>query len=502
MKEKFIVSIVATLGNYITTLFAFYLLFLKLDKELISTYNFVNSVIALGFLFTDLGIKMIHYRFSTKENYSLYFSSYFMIKIILIVVNTIISLILITILQLWGSGYIIYLLMFLFLMILLSMMRLLITNLRSRKKILICEFLHSGYTISKNILIVFLVFNLTSFSEPLAFLYFTDFILSLIFLGLFVYFSKKELVKLTTPKKELMYLYLKETKFIMLRAVLFTIINNIGNIILFYSFGHDSLANFSLVHQILLIFMGISTSLIPLYLSIYSEYFKEKRISLIEQITYKVEKYSSIIFLAIILIIFSNGELMLSIFLPKYLDTLPILLIMAFMPYFLGITRPYENQLISGEKQNAFAFSGIFIYLLQLILIILLVPKQVLFFTTLGLGSVGYALALTIPWGLYAIMCRYFSKIFFNIKSQKLIFKHALFASLAFVVFLPVKIFVLKPLISNQILLLFSSTLIILCIFLGELLLFNQLKKDDLIFFLDLLHLKRYKKALKEELTG
>jgi len=58
-----------------------------------------------------------------------------------------------------------------------------------------------------------------------------------------------------------------------------------------------------------------------------------------------------------------------------------------------------------------------------------------------------------------------------------------------------------KILIGNQFLLLPISIFVILGKFFGELIVFKQLRKNDLIFLLDLLKLKRYRDSLIEEFS-
>ena len=500
MKEKFIVTMIATSSNYLITLITFYFLFLKLNVELLGIYTFINSIVHLGFITIDLGLTNIHYRFSSKKNYNHYFSTYLFIKLILLLICITFSVILITIIQLWTSPYLFYIFMYLFSMTILALINLLITNLKSMKKILISEITFFFYILSKHISILFLIFNLSNISNPLLYIFSSNLIFELMYIGILIWFSKSFLLKLTKPKKKIIFIYFRETKYVSLRALLYICVSNIGNLLLNFSFGYELLGFFSLVYQIIFFFNTISVSLIPIYISFFSEYFEKNDLSSIIEITHKVEKYSSILFISIIAITYLNGSLIFSIFLPKYLSSIPVLFIMIFNPYFLGITRPYENQLIPGKKENTFAFAGIFTYILQIFLMFLLIPKQILIFNMMGLGMVGFGLALTIPWGVYAIICHYFSNKYFNIKSQKVIFIHILLALIALLIVFILKINVLNFIFTNQIILLLSSTLILIALFFTELFLFKQLKKEDIIFLLELFQFKRYKDSIKKEL--
>jgi len=271
-------------------------------------------------------------------------------------------------------------------------------------------------------------------------------------------------------------------------------VTSFGNLLIDSSFGHETLGLISLVSQIILLLNIISGSLIPIYISYFSGYFKKAEINKIIKISHTVEKYSSILFLSMILVIFLNGELIFSIFLPAYYKSFQSLIIMIFIPFFLGICRPYENQFIPGKKQSIFALTGIFMYSMQLILLIILVPGQ--------LGMVGYGLAMTIPVGLYALLIFYYSKKMFNIKSLKQKYLHVIFAFVAYIIAFLIKNNFLYNFIVNELLLLLFSTLLLLSFFLGELFIFKQLKKDDISFIFELLKLKEYKDTLWKEFSG
>jgi len=385
-------------------------------------------------------------------------------------------------------------------MVILSLSNILIINLKSQKRILISEISFSSYYLIKNSFIIYFSFNINVFIDPLMFLYLTDLIALSLLLTLLIYFSKKDILRIQKPKKEIIVLYLKDTKYITLRAIIFIIATNLGNLLLNYSYGPNPLAYITLINQILSVLLAISLSMVPLYLRIYSEYFKNNAISLIEKISHLVEKYSSILFLSLIMMFLLNGKSLLSIFLPNYINAFTALSIMIFIPYFIGINRPFEYQLISGRKQNLFAISGILVYIIQLILMSILIPRQLLFFNMAGLSTVGYGLAFTIPWGIYVVICRYFTKKYFNIKFQKEIFFHVILAFSGLLLTYLVKDFILIQYIKNQMLIIVLSTTLLLSIFFCELVIFKQLKRTDLRFFLELLEIKRYKKSLKSEL--
>ena len=291
MKEKFIVAILSNLGTYILSLLTYYFLFINLTPTLMGLYTFINSIITFGFIFSDLGLRVLHYRYSDKEDYSQYFSAFIFLKFLLILVSIIITLSLITIFQLWAEDYIVYLIFFLFSMITLSFITVLITNLKTMKKILICEISFFIYSLGRNISLIFLTLNISRFQDPLAYIYISNFLFEIFFIIFLVYISKNDISELKKPKLEIIFHYLKENKFIAIRALLFVFVTNFGNILLAYSLGHESLGYVSLASQIILLFNTISGSLIPIYISYFSSYFEKNNISSISKISHIVEKY-------------------------------------------------------------------------------------------------------------------------------------------------------------------------------------------------------------------
>ena len=112
MEEKFIITILSQLGSSFIQLLAFYMLFLKLDIALLGLFSFITSVVNMGFLLINIGLDLIHLQYSNKDNFSDFFSSFFIIKILIILINVIITFILIGFLNIWNFNYIKYYFLF------------------------------------------------------------------------------------------------------------------------------------------------------------------------------------------------------------------------------------------------------------------------------------------------------------------------------------------------------------------------------------------------------
>ena len=502
MKEKFIVSLLSQVISYLISLFAFYLIFLNLDTILIGIWTLVNSIVNLGFLFINIGLDAIHYQYSGKKDSSDYFGTFFTIKLLLLFTNVLISVLLIFFIsftELWSNNFFFLVLFLLLSKIIFNVANVFSINLKSRIKVFRAEIPAFIVIFGKSISIIFLTLNLSYFSNPLLYISISNFVFDLIFLMLILLFSKNE-YKLNKPSKNLALLYLKDVKPLFFFSLTLVIATNLGNLILDYSFGHEALGYFSFINDYiintLLVFSG---SLITIYLTLFSNFFEKGDLSSIRKFTFVIEKYTSIIFLLVIIIVILNGRLILSIFLPQYVETAFILNIMVFIPYFLSISQPYSYQFIAGKKQKTNAYINIFTRSIIILLMIFLIPSNLFFIPSLGLGSIGYALSQTLPWIIWMIINKYYSYRIFKIKPQKNILLHILLASISLFILFALKYLIFKNIILNQIFLLIITTIVSFGIFILLLILFKELRREDLKFFFQLIKFQSYKNSLKEE---
>lgn len=498
MKEKFVTLVIFQLSSNLLNLFATYVLILNLNIELMGSWFLFNSFINLCFIFINLGFDLIHYRYSVKKNFQEYFSTFFFIKILLILISLFFSLFLIIIFQFGISPYLPYILILLFSKSFFNIANIFLIDLKAKVKIFKSEIPYFFVVLGNSISIIYLALNLKVFSDPLLYLSIMDLLFNAFFLIiLFIYFKDEIIFKL--PKMSYLLSYLKDTKPILIFSILLILNNSIGNIFLDYSFGHASLAYFNTVNIFINLLLITSSSFIPLFIVIYSKLFEENKLSELKKITYKVEKYFSFTFLSIIILVFLNGDSIISIILPQYLNSIPILYIMIFIPYLLGITRPYSLHMISGKKQTIHAYVDTLMLIITLTFILILIPENFFIFKVLGLGSIGYALALTIPKVFYFFICRYNSKKYFNIDSQKKILIHILIALGTIIIVSNLKYQVLIFIIKDQVILIIITSFTSIIMFLSVLYFTKELKKEDIVFFLKLLKLKNYVISLSEE---
>ncbi|MEE9378489.1 MAG: hypothetical protein V3V33_10695 [Candidatus Lokiarchaeia archaeon] len=505
MKEKFIISLISQVMSYFISIIAFYLLFLNLDTSFIGTWTLVTSIVNLGFLFLNIGLDSIHYQYSSKENSSEYFGTFFTLKLSLLSINVLVSILVIffiSFFEVWSNDFLYLILILLFSKIVTNISSVFLINLKSRFKVFKAEIPSFLIISGKSVMVIILSLNLTYINDPLLFLCVSTFVFDLLLLLLILLVSKKEF-KLNRPSKAFTLLYLKDIIPLFFFSFTLVIASNFGNILLAASFDHETLGNFSFINNyVIQSLLVISSSLVTVYLTLFSKFFEKGDFDSIKKTTYIIEKYSSIIFLGIIIVVILNGKLILSILLPQYVDTVPILNIMVFFPYLMAITQPYSYHFIAGKKQKINAQINIFTRIMIILLMIYLIPTSFFILPTLGLGTIGYAISQTIPWILWVFLNRYYSYKTFNIKPQKNIVYHIPIAIISFLISFAFKLLIFEKIFQNQILLLIITTILSLAIFIFILVVIKELKREDIRFFLQLIKFQTYKNSLKEELLN
>ena len=499
MREKFVITILSQLANYIFTLLANYFLVFYMEVYIAGIWALVNSIVNLSFIFSDIGLIPIHYQYSEKKNYDKYFGSFLMLKILLIIFNINTTLILITILRLWKYAYLNIIFLLLISNIITSFLSIFTYHLKGKLKIFKVEMPLLTVTFLLNIFKLYIAFNITFINNPLYHLGLIFVIFNFIHLLIIIIIGLKDF-SLNKPKKLYLIEYLKDVKPLIIVNILTVIVTNVGNVILAFSYDNESLAYFYLVNGYILPVISIlALSMVSLWIPLYSKHFRDNTLILIKNLTHKTEKYISIIILCIILFIYVTGDNLFSLFLPKYLNSLPILYFLLFYVFFEGLNRNHTALLIAGKNQKLCALLVIINKSLKLILFFILIPKAFLNLKLFGLGSIGYALALVIPESILTIMLYYVSYKKFKIKPQKSLFYQLIIFFLSLFLTLFFEFFLINNFILNEISVLIIIFFVALGLFVGMLFIFKILTRDDLNFILSIFKVKNYLKSMREE---
>lgn len=499
MKEKFIASILLQFLNRIFTVLGYLFLVSNLDVGLMGIFAFIISFLNFSFAFVDLGFRSIHYQYSSKRNFNDYFSTFFSIRIILIFSNLFFTFILIVLFDVWKEQFFIYLLIHFMALIFLKLSEIFTINLRSKKKVMKSELTFFLIYFFLNLSIIIFSLNIDKFHDPLLFLNLIYLVFNLLFLISIVLVSKKDFF-LTKLNRGLFLKYVQDAKPLVLYSILYIISEYIGSLIIFYSLGIVPLAYIYIVYSVVInVLVVISNSIIDIYQIYFSQFFKSNDKNSIKTMTYSIEKYFSIVFLSILIVVYLNGELMFSLFLPNYIQVLPLLYIMIIIPYLSAINLAYRRQMVPGRKQKPMAIFDTIMRSITIILMIILIPTEIFGIKGLGWGTLGYAIAMLIPYILMTIGYRVFSYKFFNVRYQKKMILHFILIFPCLFISNWIKSNLLAVWIQNQFFLLITSSTISLAIFIGELFALKQLKIKDVLFLLDIINLKKYLKSIKRE---
>lgn len=497
MREKFIASILLQFLNRIFTVLGYLFLVSILDVGLMGIFAFIVSFLNFSFAFVDLGFRSIHYQYSSKTNFNDYFGTFLSIKLILIFSNLSFTFILIFLFNIWKEEFFIYLLIHLMALTFLKLSEIFTINLRSKKKIMKSELTFFLIYFFLNFSIIIFSLNIDKFHDPLLFLNLIYLVFYFLLLPSLLFVSKRDL-SITTIDKGLFLNYVKDAKPLVLYSILYTISEYIGSIIIFYSLGEVPLAYIYIVYSVVInVLVVISDSIIDIYQIYFSHFFKNNDKNAIKNITYSIEKYFSIGFLSILIVVYLNGELIFSIFLPNYIQVLPLLYIMIIIPYLSAINLAYRRQLVPGRKQKPMAIFDTIMRSLTLVLMIILIPTELFGIKVFGWGTLGYAIAMLIPYILMVIGYRVFSYKFFNIRPQKNMILHVILIFPCLIISNWLKSVFLTVWIQNQFLLLIISSILSLAIFIGELFALKQLKIKDILFLLDIINIKKYLRSFK-----
>ncbi len=499
MREKFVFKILTSIFLYCLTTVSGFLIALKFDVALLGMLAYSKSLIGLFSIFTMVGFTLIYNQYNSEKNFEEYFSILVFYQFILTAVNHIPLYFLLFIFDYNADRML--LLIILITATIGNIISPFITHLSSKMKVFKVDAPKIILSIMENIIKIFIALNVSILPNPLLTLVSVSLVFVIVKLIIFLIISRGE-YKFRKLNPVLMKRFLKDTRPIIFITVITLIYTNIQIIILDLSFGHEALAYYIFVQSyIIAILLMISGSIKPLYLSVYSKKFSENKIQELEKITNLIEKYSSIMFLFIIIFTFLNAQFLITLLLPNYLPSLPFLYLLIFIPFLAGINRPYTMLMIPGKKQKINSRFQTIKIIFLLILVIILVPPEFFSIKMMGLGAIGLCLIQLIHWGINTVTYRYLIKKYFGIHSYKKIYIHIIIAINVFFITYYINQYLLSKIFENSILIFLLISLMLFGLYFSELFIIKELKRQDIKFFLSLLKIKKYKESFSEEFS-
>jgi len=248
--------------------------------------------------------------------------------------------------------------------------------------------------------------------------------------------------------------------------------------------------------------MSISASAHQILMTYLPKYFKEHDFKSMESTVHLLEKFSSIFFLSVIIFVYLNGKLMFQLFLPTYLPSIDLLYVLIFIPYLEGINRPYSVLFIPGKKQKAHSNYGIVKVTISILLIIFLIPKELFSVQMIGLGAMGLAFIMTLPYLVDLVFNRWYVSKKIGINYSNSILIHFVLGLGAFFLTSFITELYLNLFISDIFLLVCIKSGLFIGIFLFGLVVCKEIRREDVQLFKNLLKPSSYKNSLKDEISS
>ena len=300
------------------------------------------------------------------------------------------------------------------------------------------------------------------------------------------------------PSFELFKSYFYFALPIMLGSVIGTISVSIDKIMIGYFWTSVEVGYYFTVQQILLFIFILSSAVGVVLFPTLSEHHSSKNFGKLKETTHLAERYTSMVMIPpiVVIIVFANPliTIMLS---SAFLPAAPVLITLAIYAFCLGFRTPY-SALVSGINRPGIAVKiGFVLCVTNISLNYLLIPEGGLL-SPIGInGPTGAAVATVLSSlvGLFGI--RLVAK---KLTGIKLLQSHTPRHIIAGLVMAGILYYMgsLIPLVRWYHLLVFAG--VGLGIYLGVLFVLREFKKQDLFFFLDILHPKEMVSYIKSEM--
>ena len=307
-----------------------------------------------------------------------------------------------------------------------------------------------------------------------------------LFLSTFIFFKEP----IDKPTKEYFSSYLKFAIPVSLASVSFIIMTNLDKVLIQLFWGYEQGADYFSIVRLSRFINNITMAVGMLLLPTMSAMYAKNKIDELQNVTLEAERYISMILMPVVFLLIFLAKPTVYIFLTKkFYSAIPILQILPLFAMFNALKRPYETRLLGMELPN-FARNRIFIMVfVNVILNIILIPKDIrsLGIKLAGLAGVGAAIATVVAYfsGLvYTRLIIYkMSKIGLNVSVIKHFFAAII---MGFIVRYMNKYYIVRRWYDLLFLFIFG-----LVIYLAILIAFKEFKKKDFYLFIDTLNPKK-----------
>jgi len=245
-------------------------------------------------------------------------------------------------------------------------------------------------------------------------------------------------------------------------------------------------AVYNLSHFLILFMISVSTLLLPTI----SEHHVKKDFKKIKSLVLQSERYLSMIIFPIVFIMIALAYPIIHILLSdKYLLALPVLIILPLHLIFEALSRPYTTKLEGLDMPNLSRNRILLMVIINVILNILLIPKDIqsLGLKLAGLGAEGAAIATVISYTIGLIYIRIMAWKISKIKGNTCIFLHFIAAFISGIIVYYISTILFIGRWYELLLVSFFG----FAIYFTILFIFREFKKEDFLFFIDSINIRK-----------
>ena len=302
---------------------------------------------------------------------------------------------------------------------------------------------------------------------------------------LYLYYSKN--YRLVSPSKSVFLEYLSIAVPLIIPGLISISTSNLGPFFFIQHYDQDILGVYYVIRNITLVLLIIQQSLSSLFLPSFSALIAERKIIKLKTTVQMVERYMLILWGIFTITAFIAAPIFIKLFFGEfyYIHGKNFLLFSIFVIFDWGLWAPYGSIILALEKNKLYLFFSLFGLLTTIITWIFLIPIIGLIALSIG-PYIGYF--MSIPVGRYVIH----KEFGFGAPTKKII-------TLVTINLLFVAISVgITQLIAFELLILLIATFCVLVLYVFIIFIFKVITKEDFLYIRNIFNLKKFFNYIKE----
>lgn len=304
---------------------------------------------------------------------------------------------------------------------------------------------------------------------------------------------------ISKPNREYLRSYVKFAIPVMFIGFLSDIALNMDKVMIQFFWTTADVGFYSAAQRISVILTFITTASATLLFPTISKYHSKNNIKAIRDLSNRAERYLSMVFFPIVALIFIFAHpICVGILGDDFALSAPLLVILTLVVLVNGTTLPYSQQIGGTNRIVLAAKLSAVVFVLDIILNFLFVPRELAGVRLLGLGSYGAALSTLMSVTVGAVLFRIYAFRITGSKTNPSVLLHLVAAFIMGMV-----LYALSSSMSEiRVYYLIPFGLIGIGVYVATLVLFRGFDRNDLRFFLKVVNLNQLRKYALAEIRG